>query len=336
MRSITCLEIECDQVTGARLKYIASMSQLRDLTLGHNNRIADADLEYIGDMTNLERFELFSNQITDVGASCLRMLRKLQFLTLVSGEITDAGVSQLNLVQFPLPLRSFEIGGPKVTDASLEDLKNCPQLSELSLMHNTIRGDGLKDPGLMSVMRLSLSGATDETLEHIAEQRHLFHLVLYSPNFTRVGLSRLSAAPNLRALSLCDFTDENVKLAAGLTKLERLYLFRPRTPNAGLEHLAKSPPSNLQQLFVSDVNDEGLRYVGEIRRLKELELYKPRFTDAGLKHLKKLLNLEFLSMYLEPPSKVRVENARRALPKCDVWCNDWEDNFLSESYLETH
>jgi hypothetical protein len=88
------LQLESQPITGAGLKHLNGLSQLRELSLT-DTQISDAGLEPIGGMTGLRRLWLNHTHVTDGGVKHLNGLAELKELWLVDTPVTDPGVKKL-------------------------------------------------------------------------------------------------------------------------------------------------------------------------------------------------------------------------------------------------
>jgi hypothetical protein len=131
--------------------------------------IADADLERITGLTQLNSLALNVTGVTDVGLDHLADLPRLQALHLASTEVSDKGLAALVGLQ---ELRILDLFGTNVA-ADLAPLAELEQLGHLVLRDVKLRGDVLSQLGaLPNLTRLSLEGSTyaDEQIERLLKQ----------------------------------------------------------------------------------------------------------------------------------------------------------------------
>lgn len=95
-------------------------STLRKLTLNNNAKVADAALEHVKGLANLEKLYLVDTKVTDAGLDHLKDLKKLKVLSLVGTEVTDAGLEKIKALP---ELGELYLHGTKVTDDGVKKLK---------------------------------------------------------------------------------------------------------------------------------------------------------------------------------------------------------------------
>jgi hypothetical protein len=120
-------------------------------------------------------------------------------------KITDASLEHLKEM---IGLSLLVLSGTKITDAGLEHLKELTSLTSLRLYEPQITDTGLVHlKGLTSLTMLQLHDMqiTDAGLEHLKELTSLTTLVLNTPSITDAGLAEIEAAlPGCFVLGLTD------------------------------------------------------------------------------------------------------------------------------------
>jgi hypothetical protein len=102
--------------------------------------IADAGLEHLKGLTQLETLYIDSDQITDAGLQHLQGLTHLRDLMLVNTQVSDSGLAHLRgLTQ----LQGLSLDSTQVTDAGLEHLKGLARLRELDLQGTQVSDNGV-------------------------------------------------------------------------------------------------------------------------------------------------------------------------------------------------
>jgi hypothetical protein len=175
--------------------------------------------------------------------------------------------------------RSFNIvslRGPKVSDATLEQIEGLEQLEELYLDDSLVTDEGLfRLRGLKNLKFLALANTqvTDAGLANLAGLSKLTYLQLSGTQITDAGLVHLAGLAGLRSLLL----DGTRVGDAGLVQL------------SGMDQLIKLSLNGTQ---VGDAGLEGLRSHG---RLISVRLSGTRVSPAGIAGLKSdMQNLEYI------------------------------------------
>lgn len=140
-RNLLALDLEiCDGITDAACEPLGKIRQLKALVFKKTGfepqRISDAGLEKLQDLTDLELLNLYGNKVTDTGMRHLERLNKLQELHLSLLPVTDAALphlkplSQLEHLEL---LFSEGFSGPKITGAGVRFLAQLTHLITLNL-----------------------------------------------------------------------------------------------------------------------------------------------------------------------------------------------------------
>ncbi len=112
--------IDYDSITDARLEYLKSLTQLRELNLAATFT-TDTGLEYLKGLTQLRRLDLSGTTITDSGLEYLKTLTQLRLLSIRFTKITDIGLEHLKgLTQ----LQQLYLTNTYVTDAGVQRLQH--------------------------------------------------------------------------------------------------------------------------------------------------------------------------------------------------------------------
>jgi hypothetical protein len=88
------LHLAGPQVSDARLKELAGLTQLQSLNL-LETQVNDAGLKELAGMKQLKTLDLSYTQVTDAGLNELAGLTQLRSLNLANTQVTDAGVQEL-------------------------------------------------------------------------------------------------------------------------------------------------------------------------------------------------------------------------------------------------
>ncbi len=174
-KSLLALDLElCDGIHDEACEALGDMQQLQWLGLKKSGfepqRISDAGLKRIKNLTDLRVLNLYGNKVTDEGLEQLQPLKKLNELNLSLLPITDEGLEHLKLltglehlellysegfagprltnevadILVPLSnLTTLNLTGAKLTDAGLARLRGLKKLKTLRLVRTQISKEGI-------------------------------------------------------------------------------------------------------------------------------------------------------------------------------------------------
>jgi Leucine-rich repeat (LRR) protein len=193
---------------------------------------------------------------------------------------TDADLARLTHALAHLPnLRTLDIGGSKVGDAGVKNLKKIPELQALFLDRTQVGDEGLKA---------------------IAEFPHLTWLDVSGAKVSDVGAAELATSKSgLRVLRLADnagVTDVGLRALAGLGELKTLDLAGTGITLAGRVELSSLKSLRRLNLARTGVGDDQLRQLATISGLEELDLSGTAVSGAGLGILARLRDLRTLRL----------------------------------------
>jgi internalin A len=171
----------------------------------------------------------------------------------------------LTAVWFNFPSRRRE---GTITDVFLEELKDCKNLTWISLGKTNVTDAGLKKlNGLENLTTLSLYGTqiTDAGVKAIVNCKGLTSLDLGLTQITDAGLRTLSQLTNLTALRITStkITDEGLKELINFEKLTTL------------------------DLSFTSITDEGLKELTDLQNLEFLTLDTTQIIGPELRKLRK-------------------------------------------------
>ncbi len=132
-RLVGCLG-DFNRLTDAGLHYLHDMTQLEELDLGWYHRITNAGLANLRGMTKMRKLGLYGcDRITNAGLTHLRGMTQMQELNLAGCDrITGAGLANLHRMTQLKKLNFF--GCQRITDLGLLRLcRHTPQLRELNI-----------------------------------------------------------------------------------------------------------------------------------------------------------------------------------------------------------
>jgi len=208
------------------------------------SRVADADLEHLKELSQLQALALNGTGITDAGLAHLRGLSQLRGIYLPGTRITGAGLAHLKGLS---QLELLDLSATRVTDAALAHLKGLSRLREVYLGATRVTDAGLAHLKVLSQLQaLELSGAgiSDVGLEHLEGLSQLRELYLGGTGITDAGLAHLEGLSQLRVLHLghTGITDAGLAHLEGLSQLEVLDLRDTGITDAGLADLKAKRP----------------------------------------------------------------------------------------------
>jgi len=230
------------------LSSLQDVQGLTSLQLGNSN-LQQADLQIIGQMSDLRALQLANNPITDEGVEHLAKLSKLERLSLSGTNITGGS---LNTIKPSFPnLHELAVAGAEIAGS---DLGRMPEgLRILRLTDCPVSDRDV--PLLQSLQRLELldldgTDITGASLASLAKLQGLRHLDLSNTSLTATALEPLASYPKLTMLILNGVTlsDEMIEAILHIEKLESLELRNTNLNDAQLARL-----SSLEALHTLDL-----------------------------------------------------------------------------------
>ena len=249
-----------------RITLLSRIEHLRALSI-EDNRLGDAVLEHVAELSDLEWLYLGSSRITGKGLARLHTLSRLGHLSLRNPALTDDDFAQLP----PLPeLQSLGLDGTRLTNAGLKHLADYSEVRTLWLDRTQISSSGLRE--LIALPNLAV-------------------LYLSEAKVSGDGIAELHKLPQLRFASFkgCQLTPEDLERLSGLQNLDTLGLDHT---NVGDEHLAKlNDLPKLRTLWLSKcpVTDAAVEHLQKFSTLHTLYLHGSEVSEHGAKALKKAL-----------------------------------------------
>lgn len=92
--AVETVNLNGSQITDADLQYLGSLSQLQGLWL-EDTQVTDAGLEHLSGLTHLQGLFLDDTQVTNAGMAHLRGLTQLRVLSLYRTHVTRAGAKHV-------------------------------------------------------------------------------------------------------------------------------------------------------------------------------------------------------------------------------------------------
>ncbi len=138
--SVTQDNLVNSRIADAGLEHLKGLPQLQGLFLS-NTQVGDAGLEHLKGLTRLQVLYLDDTKVSDAGLEHLKELTQLQVLFLSNTQVGDAGLEHLKgLTQ----LQVLDLRNTKVSDAGLEHLKGLARLQWLVLNGTKVSDAGVK------------------------------------------------------------------------------------------------------------------------------------------------------------------------------------------------
>lgn len=175
----------------------------------------------------------------------------------VSNEASDNVVGKLKRLS---SLNGMVLSGHKVTDASVDTLRNLPKLRELGLFYTSISPNGIKQlASIESLERLILSGSHENR------------------SITDAHVAALRGSRSIKTLVVvrCSLTDDGLHLLSQL----------------GLDSLSL-------HLDDTSVSDHGMQYVANLGALRDISILGTAITEVGLLKLREAKGLQRLTLEL--------------------------------------
>lgn len=301
-------------VSNEDLQVIASMSNLRVLSLRACGELTDSGISALSRLHRLQDLCIEDNNLTNDSMNTIGLLSELSSLSFSSNTlIRDAGFKCLR----DLPLTSLRVSDTYITDEGIFHL-NISRLSYLNLSESEVSEKILKKLSPIQMRSLTLGSQGLSTLEGVRDLQRLASLTeLDVYEVAEIDIAQLPYLTNLHTLSVSTCKNEDQlsclsKLSTFIGKFPRrnwwrripcLTALKQRESGAVmLNDLAGLP--NLQSLelctLMSDLN---MSQLGKLKSLRTLDLDRSVISDAGFTYLSRLKNLQKLT-YLSRPASI--------------------------------
>jgi Leucine-rich repeat (LRR) protein len=324
LRQLASLQLESDQLTDAGMATLRDFPRLAALEL-RGNRITGVGLPHFLSFPDLRHLAIRGERIGDEAIKHLKRNHELYSLTLYGNDITDAGLAAIK----GQTISELRIGGARLTDAGLEQIRHIDMLRRLDLFDFSVRGTGLrclkdmvKDrTGLNTgIQDLYLRDASDEALKQVAELPTLQRLFLADPKCTDAGYASL----NKKSLPLdlqiaCPWDEretrkylEHVQTILPGWRLTGFYRAKePRPYRPDDRKLGMPDAFDRNEVPLPQQNGQGLtdyqwdgpnRTDADLKKIEDhpdiqaLSLVNSRVTDAGLRSLRGNKGLKTLEL----------------------------------------
>lgn len=181
-------------VSDATLSRIATLEHLHTLSVGPSGQLTDDGLKHLASLNELKGLSVSHTNIGDAGLKHLENLQTLKSLHLDDTNITASGIARLAKA---LPeLESLSVGQTGIGDEGLRGIGNL-KLTYLQLDKMEITDTGLAHLSRLDTLEtLKLTGSpiTDEGLKHLAGHQQLRTLDLANTKVTAAGVAELQKA----------------------------------------------------------------------------------------------------------------------------------------------
>ena len=137
LQGLTSLTLRTTRITDAELSALANLHDLEHLDVCRT-AITDDGLQYLANLSHLKTLRLDFTPITDAGLQRLKALENLEELRLRGTAVSEAGLRELNLAK----MRTIDLWGTYVSDASIDLLRDCPQLKSLDIANTRVTYGG--------------------------------------------------------------------------------------------------------------------------------------------------------------------------------------------------
>ncbi|KAJ0059749.1 hypothetical protein NL108_011242, partial [Boleophthalmus pectinirostris] len=276
----------CSKLTDACLQHITGLKSLCFLSLDHTKVTDSGMVLYLQSApSSLSQLSLNQTAVTELTLEALTsFVPQLRVLS-----IKQTKVSQVTALSQMCHLQTLSLDGTGVTETSLENLRNHPSLSSLSLKGiRVVDGDQtLQIISGLKLTQLTLPGrhfVTDSGMSALSSLTLLCELDLTDyTHVTDQGVRHLCTLNRLRNLSLSNtqVSDAGLPFLQGLQELQDLCLDRTAVTSRGVADLIVHLP-HLQVLGLAStqVGDNVVRR-GLIRcnQLVKINLSRTRITD---------------------------------------------------------
>jgi len=213
---VTQVQVKCDTFTEASFRMLASLTTIKDLTIG-GKTVTDETLALLTGLTSLERLSTDGIQLTDAGFKHFAAFPKLTSLAFFhpsfgSAKFTGTGLAQLKALP---KLERLTFAGSTAGDAAMEAIGQLTQLTEFRTWHTAQTQAGnahlLKLTNLKALrigQRLPKWGKDspvsfdESTMTVIAQLTNLEALELTEARLSAKIIPQLQALPKLTKLKL--------------------------------------------------------------------------------------------------------------------------------------
>lgn len=227
-------------------------------------------------------FDQSKVSLTQADLSYISSLARLQSLDLSNLPLSD---EILRGIEGSSTLTKLKLSNSSLTDACLRSLERMTELVSLDISGNCLSGQGLKS---------------------VAKLVRLENLDISSPIEAGFGISE----PNAYSGQL--------KNLEPLTMLTTLDLSKVALTMSDIDSVVKLKKLRSLQLSGTQLTDEGLARLVQLSGLNALDISGTKISDAGVQSLFRLKQLTTLSIHGTQIRNEKLEELRKALPKCEI------------------
>ena len=286
-RQLTELALRDAPLTDAQLvRLLESLPQLKRLTLRRISGVADAGLDAVAALPELEVLGLIEMDIS--GRDLARFQRRGRLRSLDLRDCEGLAADDYRALSAMGQLKDVKIAGPALTDSTLEIVAALPSLHSLLVADSSIPDDAIKRLGkdrefvdrIRSLAFTRCHGANDEALSFVTAMPRLETLsirecTISGAFFMRWAETPAEELPRLRTL-----------VVRGAFLSERAIAVLPRFV------------SSLKRLDLSEVmlSPGAMKSIGKLSELQSLCLSSCSLTDEAIEPIKNLKNLTTLDL----------------------------------------
>jgi Leucine-rich repeat (LRR) protein len=274
MTNLVALRLDGCQLSDAQLGRLATLKNLKELSLARNNRLSASGLAKLAPLSKLESLDVTALPLSDADLDVLKQWPNLNRLVLKDTKLTDAGLPRVARAK---GLRHLDLTNTKVAGTGFEAVGQLADLEVLILSGTAVAGEGFDHLGKLTKLKQiglrRLPKLTGEGLDHLAKCPDLTTLDLSQTGLGDAGLAKVGKLKQLKVLALPN------------------YAVRTRP--------APDEPFNAKPFNLTDdgrLTDAGLKPVAGLSDLVELSVGGKELTDDGLARLTALTNLRKLTL----------------------------------------
>jgi Leucine-rich repeat (LRR) protein len=236
LKKLRVLHLFGPLVSDAGIAHLASLKSLEELRLDFNDRIGDASVAALENLTNLEALYFYRARLTDAGVARLRRLTRLETLTLGYAQVGDKAMDTIAGFR---NLQSLDLQHTRITDEGLAQLRPLTSLRWIGLNSTRVTSRGianLADAAGMTHIEADDTQIGDEGLAAMRRMTGMSSLYIANTKVTEAGLrAALPAFPELAWLRIngLPVTDAIVPTLLELKKLKNIEMNQTRITAAG-------------------------------------------------------------------------------------------------------
>jgi WD40 repeat protein/uncharacterized membrane protein len=232
-----------------------------------------------------------------------------------------------------LPSDSFRLAGiyldcnKQVSAAGLAHCKDCKNVTRLGLNETAASDAGLayfKDCKDLTYLNLDGTQVSDAGLASIKDCKKLTFLALSRTQVSDVGLVHCKGCKSLNLLNLAatQVSDAGLAYFKDCKDLTYLHVAETQVSNDGLALFKDCKNLTFLALYRTQVTDAGLAHFKDCKDLKELYLQNTQVSDTGVAYFMDCKDLTHLCLQKTNVTRAKVEELKKALPKCQI---EWDD-----------